>query len=48
MPLGVVAMICGSRPNVTIDAADFIKSSNAMIFRGGSESFLSNQELGKS
>ena len=49
VPLGVVAMIYESRPNVTIDAAGLaIKSGNAMILRGGSESFLSNQELGKS
>ena len=49
VPLGVVAMIYESRPNVTIDAAGLaIKSGNAIILRGGSESFLSNQELGKS
>ena len=49
VPLGVVAMIYESRPNVTIDAAGLaLKSGNAMILRGGSESFLSNQELGKS
>ena len=49
VPLGVVAMIYESRPDVTIDAAGLaIKSGNAIILRGGSESFRSNQELGKS
>lgn len=38
VPLGVVAMIFESRPNVTIDAAALaIKSGNAIILRGGHE-----------
>ena len=48
VPLGVVAMIYESRPNVTIDAAALsIKSGNAVILRGGSEAFCSNTELAK-
>lgn len=38
VPLGVVAMIYESRPNVTIDAAALcIKTGNAVILRGGKE-----------
>ena len=41
VPLGVIAMIYESRPNVTIDAASLaIKTGNAVILRGGSESFF--------
>ncbi len=48
IPLGVVAMIYESRPNVTIDAAILcLKAGNAVILRGGSEAFYSNQCLGK-
>ncbi|MBW2724602.1 MAG: glutamate-5-semialdehyde dehydrogenase, partial [Deltaproteobacteria bacterium] len=48
IPLGVIAMIYESRPNVTVDAAALcIKASNAVILRGGSEAFHSNQALGK-
>ena len=40
VPLGVVAIIYESRPNVTIDAAALcLKSGNACILRGGSEAF---------
>ena len=47
IPLGVVAMIYESRPNVTTDAAALcIKSGNAVILRGGSEAFHSNRALG--
>lgn len=47
IPLGVVAMIYESRPNVTIDAAALcIKSANAAILRGGREAFHSNRALG--
>lgn len=47
IPLGVVAMIYESRPNVTTDAAALgIKSGNAIILRGGSEAFHSNRALG--
>ncbi|MGC9239639.1 MAG: glutamate-5-semialdehyde dehydrogenase [Acidithiobacillus sp.] len=43
MPLGVIAMIYESRPNVTADAAGLcLKSGNAVILRGGSESLHSN------
>ncbi len=46
VPLGVVAMIYESRPNVTIEAASLcIKSGNAVILRGGSEALHSNQAL---
>ncbi len=48
VPLGVIAMIYESRPNVTIDAASLsIKSGNACILRGGSEAFASNQAIGQ-
>ncbi|MDE0212077.1 MAG: glutamate-5-semialdehyde dehydrogenase [Boseongicola sp. SB0667_bin_21] len=41
-PLGVVGVIYESRPNVTSDAASLcLKSGNAVILRGGSESFHS-------
>ena len=44
--LGVIGMIYESRPNVTIDAASLsIKSGNAIILRGGSESIHSNMAL---
>ncbi len=47
-PLGVIGIIYESRPNVTVDAASLcIKSGNAVILRGGSESFFSNVALGK-
>jgi glutamate-5-semialdehyde dehydrogenase len=47
VPLGVIAMIYESRPNVTVDAACLsIKSGNACILRGGSEAFASNQAIG--
>lgn len=46
VPLGVIAMIYESRPNVTIDAAGLsLKSSNSIILRGGSEAFNSNMAL---
>lgn len=45
-PLGVIAMIYESRPNVTIDAAVLcLKSGNASILRGGSEAMHSNRAL---
>ena len=47
VPLGVVAMIYESRPNVTIDAAILcLKAGNAVILRGGSEAAHSNAALG--
>ena len=40
MPLGVVAIIYESRPNVTSDAAALaLKSGNACMLRGGKEAF---------
>ena len=46
VPLGVIAMIYESRPNVTADAASLcLKSGNACILRGGSESLHSNQAI---
>ena len=46
IPLGVIAMIYESRPNVTVEAASLsIKSGNACILRGGSESLNSNQAI---
>ena len=40
--MGVVAIICESRPNVTSDAAALaIKSGNVCVLRGGKEAFLS-------
>lgn len=46
IPLGVVAMIYESRPNVTADAAALcIKSGNAVILRGGSEAIHSNRAI---
>jgi glutamate-5-semialdehyde dehydrogenase len=48
IPLGVIAMIYESRPNVTIDAAVLcLKSGNAVILRGGKEAQHSNQALAK-
>jgi glutamate-5-semialdehyde dehydrogenase len=47
VPIGVVAIIYESRPNVTADAAGLcIKSGNAAILRGGSEALHSNQAIG--
>jgi glutamate-5-semialdehyde dehydrogenase len=46
VPLGVVAIVYESRPNVTIDAAGLtIKSGNAAILRGGSEAIECNRLL---
>jgi glutamate-5-semialdehyde dehydrogenase len=46
VPLGVIGIIYESRPNVTADAAALcLKSGNAVILRGGSESFHSNQAI---
>lgn len=48
IPLGVIAMIYESRPNVTIDAAVLcLKAGNAVILRGGKEAQASNQALAK-
>ena len=43
VPIGVIAMIYESRPNVTVDAAALtLKSGNAVVLRGGSEALNSN------
>lgn len=45
-PLGVIAMIYESRPNVTIDAFSLaFKTGNAIILKGGKEAFYSNKIL---
>jgi glutamate-5-semialdehyde dehydrogenase len=45
-PLGVIGVIFESRPNVTADAGALcIKSGNAVILRGGSDSFHSSHAL---
>jgi glutamate-5-semialdehyde dehydrogenase len=46
VPLGVIGIIYESRPNVTADAAALcLKSGNAVILRGGSESFRSSTAI---
>ncbi len=46
VPLGVIAIIFESRPNVTVDAAVLcLKAGNAVILRGGKEAFNSNNAL---
>ncbi|MCH9012666.1 MAG: glutamate-5-semialdehyde dehydrogenase [Proteobacteria bacterium] len=46
VPLGVIAIIYESRPNVTSDAGGLcLKSGNAAILRGGSESFHSSAAI---
>jgi glutamate-5-semialdehyde dehydrogenase len=46
IPLGVIAMIYESRPNVTSDAAALcLKAGNAVILRGGSEAVHSNRAI---
>jgi glutamate-5-semialdehyde dehydrogenase len=46
VPLGVIAIIYESRPNVTADAAGLcLKAGNACILRGGSEALHSNQAI---
>lgn len=48
VPIGVIAMIFESRPNVTVDAAGLcLKSGNAIILRGGSDAINSNKALAK-
>ncbi len=47
-PIGVIAVIYESRPNVTADAGCLcIKSGNAVILRGGSEAFHSNGAIAR-
>lgn len=46
VPLGVIAIIYESRPNVTADAAGLcLKAGNAAILRGGSEAIHSNRAI---
>ena len=46
VPLGVIGIIYESRPNVTVDASAIsIKAGNAVILRGGKDSFYSSQKL---
>lgn len=48
VPIGVIAIIYESRPNVTVDAAGLcFKSGNAVILRGGSEAIHTNMELAR-
>lgn len=46
VPIGVLAIIYESRPNVTADAAALcVKTANAVILRGGKEAFRSNRAI---
>lgn len=48
VPIGVIAMIFESRPNVTVDASALtLKAGNAVVLRGGSEAARSNAALGE-
>jgi glutamate-5-semialdehyde dehydrogenase len=48
VPLGVLAAVFESRPNVTIDIASLcLKSGNACVIRGGSEAIRSNTVLAR-
>ena len=48
IPLGVIGVIYESRPNVTVDASCIaLKSGNALILRGGSDSFYTSEFLVK-
>ncbi len=48
VPLGVIGIIYEARPIVTVDAAGLcLKTGNAVILRGGSEAFYSNQVLAR-
>ena len=48
VPIGVIAIIYESRPNVTADAAGLcLKAGNAAILRGGSEAIHSNQAIAR-
>jgi glutamate-5-semialdehyde dehydrogenase len=49
VPIGLVAIIFESRPNVTVDAAALcLKSGNGCVLRGGSEAIHTNIALSKS
>jgi glutamate-5-semialdehyde dehydrogenase len=46
VPIGVIGIIYEARPNVTVDVAGLcLKAGNAVLLRGGSEAFKSNQVL---
>ncbi len=48
VPLGVIAVVYESRPNVTIDISSLcLKSGNACLLRGGKEALRSNRELAR-
>lgn len=48
VPIGVIAIVYESRPNVTADAAALcLRSGNAVILRGGSEAANSNRAIHK-
>src|SRR5688572_10928846 len=48
VPLGVIAIVYESRPNVTIDAASLtLKSGNSALLRGGKEAAHTNRALGE-
>lgn len=48
VPMGVIGIIFESRPNVTADAAALcLRSGNAVILRGGSESIRSSTEIAR-
>jgi glutamate-5-semialdehyde dehydrogenase len=48
LPLGVIAMVYESRPNVTVDAAALcLKAGNAVLLRGGKEASETNAALGE-
>ena len=48
VPFGVVGIIYEARPNVTVDAAGIaIKAGNAVVLRGGSDAFHSNELLAR-
>lgn len=48
VPIGVIAMIYESRPNVTVDAAALcLRAGNAVVLRGGAESRRSDEALGR-
>jgi glutamate-5-semialdehyde dehydrogenase len=48
VPLGVIAAVYESRPNVTVDIASLcLKSGNACILRGGKEAINSNRALAR-
>ena len=48
IPIGVIAIIYESRPNVTSDVASLcFKSGNPVILKGGSEAYYSNKILSK-